>query len=172
MLLLEDANLKQECDEIVQNGINMGCIKKIVSKLRDKIQYLRREIHREKRSFFHQNGRYEGKRLLNIIDSKMDKLKDELINRRKRKLKRDEDLNISRKKRNSRFDRKHKKNSSCRERRKARKAAVLKSKIENIKNFSDVELTENQKRELCLGQGFVVFKSFNLGNFLLHLNKF
>ena len=38
MLLLEDANLKQECDEIVQNG-TMDCMKKIVSKLRDKIQY-------------------------------------------------------------------------------------------------------------------------------------
>ena len=74
--------------------------------------------------------------------------------------------------RNRRFDRKHKKNSSCGERTKARKAAVLKSKNENIKNFSDVELTGNQKRELCLGQGFVVFKSFNLGNFLLDRNKF
>ena len=51
MLLLEDTNLKQECDEIVQNG-TMDCMKKIVSKLRDKIQYLRREIHREKRIFF------------------------------------------------------------------------------------------------------------------------
>ena len=86
---------------------------------------------------------------------KMDKFRDELINRRKRKPKRDKDLNISRKKRNRHFNRKHKKNSSCRERRKARKAAVLKSKIQNIKNFSDIELTENQKRALCLGQGFV-----------------
>ena len=102
----------------------------------------------------------------------MDKLRDELINRRKRMLKRDEELNMSRKKRNRRFHRKHQKNSSCRERSKARKAAVLKSKIENIKNFSDVELTENQKRALCLGQGFVVCKSFNLGSFLLDWNKF
>ena len=51
MLLLEDGNLKQECDENVQNG-TMDCMKKIVSKLRDKIQYLRREIHREKREYF------------------------------------------------------------------------------------------------------------------------
>ena len=102
----------------------------------------------------------------------MDKLRDELNNRRKQKLKRDEDLTISRKKRNRRFHRKHKKNSSCRERRKARKASIMKSKMENIKNFSDIELTENQKRALCLGQGFVVSKSFNLGNFLLDWNKF
>ena len=46
------------------------------------------------------------------------------------------------------------------------------SKIENIKNFSDVELTENQKRALCLGQGFVDCKSFMLGSFLLDWNKF
>ena len=67
MLLLDDTNLKQECDEIVQNG-TMDCMKKIVAKLRDKIQYLRREIHREKRNFFHQNGHHEGKRLLSIIN--------------------------------------------------------------------------------------------------------
>ena len=102
----------------------------------------------------------------------MDKLRDELDNRRKRKLKRDEDLTISRKKRSRRFHRKHKRNSSCRERRKARKAATTKSKMENIKTFSDIELTENQKRALYLGQGFVVSKSFNLGNFLLDWNKF
>ena len=54
-------------------------------------------------------------------------------------LKRDEDLNISRKKRNRRFHRKHNKNSSFRERRKARKAAVMKCKMENIKNFSGIE---------------------------------
>ena len=168
MLILEDANLKQECDGIVQNG-TMNCMKKIVSKLRDKIQYLQREIHREKRNFFHQNGRHERKRLLSIINSKMEKLRDEIINRRKRKLKRGEDLNISisRKKRNRRFHIKHKKNSSCRERRKARK---VKSKNENIKNFNDVELTENQKRAICLGQGLVVCKSFNLGGFLLDWN--
>ena len=82
MLLLDDTNLKQECDEIVQNGI-MDCMKKIVAKLRDRIQYLQCKIHREKRNFFHQNGHYEGKRLLNIINSKMDKLRDELNNRRK-----------------------------------------------------------------------------------------
>ena len=64
------------------------------------------------------------------------------------------------------------KNSSYRERRKARKAAITKSKMENIKNFSDIELTENQNRALCSGQGFVVSKSFNLGNFLLDWNKF
>ena len=110
--------------------------------------------------------------MLNIINSKIDKLRDELDNRRKRKLKRDEDLTISRKKRNRRFRRKHKKNSSCRERRKARKAAITKSKMENIKNFSDIELTENHERALCLGQGFVVSKSFKLGNFLLDWNKF
>ena len=40
------------------------------------------------------------------------------------------------------------------------------------KKFSDIELTENQKRALCLGQGLVVSKSFNLGNFLLDWNKF
>ena len=50
MFVLEDANLNREYDEIVQNG-TMDCMKKIVSKLRDKIQYLRREIHREKRNF-------------------------------------------------------------------------------------------------------------------------
>ena len=44
--------------------------------------------------------------------------------------------------------------------------------MENIKNFIDIELTENQKRALCLDQGFVVSKSFNLGNFLLDWNKF
>ena len=33
MLLLEDANLKQECDEILQNG-TMDCMKKIVFKLK------------------------------------------------------------------------------------------------------------------------------------------
>ena len=102
----------------------------------------------------------------------MDKLRDELENRRKQKLKRDEDLTIGRKKRNRRFHRKQKKNSSCRERRKARKAAIMKSKMDNIKNFSDIELTENQKRALCLVQGFVVSESFNLGNFLLDWNKF
>ena len=44
--------------------------------------------------------------------------------------------------------------------------------MDNIKNFSDIDLTENQKRAICLGQGFVVSKSFNLGNFLLDWNKF
>ena len=44
--------------------------------------------------------------------------------------------------------------------------------MENIKNFSDIELTENQKRGFCLSEGFVVSKSFNLGNFLLDWNKF
>ena len=44
--------------------------------------------------------------------------------------------------------------------------------MENVKNFSDIELTENQKRALCLGQGFVVCKSFNLGSVLLDWNKF
>ena len=139
MLLLDNTNLKQECDKIVQNR-TMDCMKKIVAKLRNRIQYLRREIHREKRHFFHENGHYEGKRLLNIINSEMDKLRDELDNGRKRKLKRDEGLTISRKKRSRRFHRKHKKNSSCRERRKARKAAITKSKMENIKNLSDIEL--------------------------------
>ena len=43
--------------------------------------------------------------------------------------------------------------------------------MENIKTFSDTELTENQKRALCLGQGFVISESFNLGNFLLDGNK-
>ena len=43
--------------------------------------------------------------------------------------------------------------------------------METIKNFSDIELTENQKRALYLGQGFVVYNSFNLGNFLIDLNK-
>ena len=33
-------------------------------------------------------------------------------------------------------------------------------------------VNENQTRELCLGQGFVTSKSFNLGNFLLDWNKF
>ena len=98
-------------------------MKEIVATLRDRILSSQCEIHRERRNFFHENGPYEGKRFLNIIYSKMDKLRDELDNRRKRKLKRDEDLTISRKKRNRRFLRKHKKNSSCRERRKARKAA-------------------------------------------------
>ena len=51
MLLLDDTNLKQECDEIVQNG-TMDCMKKIVAKLGDIIQYLRCEIQREKRIFF------------------------------------------------------------------------------------------------------------------------
>ena len=32
--------------------------------------------------------------------------------------------------------------------------------MENIKNFSDIEFAENQKWALCLGQGFVVSKSF------------
>ena len=41
--------------------------------------------------------------MLNIINSKMDKLRDELDKRRKRNLKRDDDLTISRKKRNRRF---------------------------------------------------------------------
>ena len=36
MLVLEDTNLKQECDEIG----TMDCMKKIVSKLRDKTRYL------------------------------------------------------------------------------------------------------------------------------------
>ena len=112
MLLLDDTNLKQECDEIVQNG-TMDCMKKIVAKLRDRIQHLRREIHREKRNFVHQNEHYEGKRLFNVINAKMDKLRDELNNSSKCKLKRDEELTISRKKRNRRFHRKHKKNSSC-----------------------------------------------------------
>ena len=67
----------------------------------------------------------------------MDKLRDELNNRRKHKLKRDEDLTIRRKKRNRRIQ---KRNSSCRERREARKAAITKSKMENIKNFSDIAL--------------------------------
>ena len=49
---------------------------------------------------------------------------------------------------------------------------VTQRKIENIKNFRDVELTENQKRALCLGHCFVVYKSFNSGNFLLNWNKF
>ena len=44
--------------------------------------------------------------------------------------------------------------------------------MDNIKNFSNIELTEYQKRVLCLGQGFAVSKSFNLGNFLLYWNKF
>ena len=61
VLLLDDTNLKQECDEIVQNG-TMDRMKKIVAKFRDRIQYLRREIHREKRNFFHQNGHHERKR--------------------------------------------------------------------------------------------------------------
>ena len=51
MLLLDDTNLKQECGKIVQNG-TMDCMKKIVAKLGDRIQYLRREIHRKKRNFF------------------------------------------------------------------------------------------------------------------------
>ena len=89
----------------------------------------------------------EGKRSLSLINTKIsDKLRDELINRKKRELKRDEDINISMKKRNRRFHRKHKKNSSRRERRKARKAAVLKSKMENIKNFFDVELKNKSGR--------------------------
>ena len=44
--------------------------------------------------------------------------------------------------------------------------------MENIKYFSDIELTESQKRALCSGHGFVVSKSFNLDNFLLGRNKF
>ena len=44
--------------------------------------------------------------------------------------------------------------------------------MKNIKNFSDIELTKNQTRALCLGQGVVVSKSFNSGNFLLDWNKF
>ena len=44
--------------------------------------------------------------------------------------------------------------------------------MENIRNSSDIELTEDQKPALCLGQGFVVSKAFNLGNFLLDRNKF
>ena len=51
MLLLDHTNLKQEYDEIVQNG-TMDCMKKIVAKLRDRIQYLRREIQNKKRDFF------------------------------------------------------------------------------------------------------------------------
>ena len=39
MLLLDDTNLKQECNEFVQNG-TVDCMKKIVAKLRDTIQYL------------------------------------------------------------------------------------------------------------------------------------
>ena len=70
----------------------------------DKIQYLRREIHREKTKIFHQNGHYEGKQSLKIINSKMDKLRDELNSRRKRKLNRGE--GISREKRSRRFQRK------------------------------------------------------------------
>ena len=77
----------------------------------------------------------------------------------------DEDLTMNRKKKNRRYHRKHKKNSSCRERRKARNAAITKSKMENIKNFSDIELTENQKRALCLGQGFIVLKSFKVADY-------
>ena len=42
----------------------------------------------------------------------------------------------------------------------------------NVKNFSSVELNDNQKRALCLGQGFVVSKPFHLGNFLEDWNKF
>ena len=67
MLLLEGTNLNQESDEIVRNG-TVDYMKKIVAKLRDKIQYLGREIHREKRNFFHQNRHHEGKRLLSIIN--------------------------------------------------------------------------------------------------------
>ena len=77
------SNLKQECDKIVQNG-TMDCMKKIVANLRDRIQSLRREIHKET-NFFHENGHYEGKRLLNIIYSKMDRLRDELDNRKKKR---------------------------------------------------------------------------------------
>ena len=52
MLLLEDTNLKQECEEIVQNG-TMDCVnvKKTVAKLRDKIQYLGRE-YKERNGIF------------------------------------------------------------------------------------------------------------------------
>ena len=42
----------------------------------------------------------------------------------------------------------------------------------NVKNFSSVELNDNQKRALCLGQGFAVSKPFHLGNFLKDWNKF
>ena len=84
MLLLDDTNLKQEFDKLVQNG-TMDCVKKIVAKLKDRIQYLRREIYREKRNFFHENGHYEGKRLLNIINSNMGKFRDELRKKRNRR---------------------------------------------------------------------------------------
>ena len=96
--------------------------------------------------FFHQNGHHEGKGLLSIINSKVDKLRDDLINRRKR------NIFIESTRRTQVVDG-----------RKARKAAVLKSKIENIKHVCNIELTENQKWALSLGQGFVVRKSFNLG---------
>ena len=87
MLFLYDTNLKQGYVKIVQNG-TMDCMKQIVPKLRDRILYLRREMHREKQIFCHENGHCKGECLLNIINSKMDKLRDELDNRRKRKLKR------------------------------------------------------------------------------------
>ena len=40
-----------------------------------------------------------------------------------------------------------------------------------VKNFSSVELNDNQKRVLRLGQGFVVSKLFHSGNFLEDWNK-
>ena len=96
-------------------------MKKIVAKLRNRIQYLRREIHREKRNFFIRIDIMKENVYSVLKTQKMDKLRDELSYRRKRKLKRDEDLTKSGKKRNKRFYRKHKKNSSCLERRKDRK---------------------------------------------------
>ena len=51
MLLLDDTTLKQKCDRIVQNR-TMDCMRKIMAKLRDRIQCLRREIHRETQKFF------------------------------------------------------------------------------------------------------------------------
>ena len=109
------------------------------------------------------------------VHSKMDKLRNELSSKRKHRFDRNKDLSISRKKISRRFQIKYKNNTSSRERRKARKAAVIlmMSKTENIKSFGDAEITENQKgASLCLGQGFIVSNVFNLGSFLIDRNQF
>ena len=63
----------------------------------------------------------------------MDKLRDKLNNRRKGKLRRDEDLTIGMKKRNRRFHIRHKKNSSCRERGRPEKQQLRKAKWRILK---------------------------------------
>ena len=101
----------------------------------------------------------------------MDRLRDSLKNRRHCKLNRDEETCTHKISRSRRFQKKYKKNANQRQRRKVRKVEYLNTKMANVKNFSSVELNDNQKRALCLGQGFAVSKPFHLGNFLEDWNK-